>query len=179
MSKTSSFEYLQSLAARCRAGLTVLPSARDNRAIVWSGVGFRIGEQYCVTAMDDIAEVLTEPAATRLPGVKPWVRGVANVRGRLLPLVDLSAFLGEQAALEQSQRRVLVIEKGEIYLGLIVDDVFGMQHFNVDTFRLDGGLNVAAMANYIQGGYQQDQRYWVVFRPAQLIEDNNFYTVAA
>jgi twitching motility protein PilI len=179
MSKISSFEYLQSLAVRCRSGFTVLPRARDNRAIVWNGVGFRIGGQYCVTTMDDIAEVLTEPAATRLPGVKPWVRGVANVRGRLLPLVDLSAFLGEQAAPDQGQRRVLVIEKGDIYLGLIVDDVFGMQHFNVDTFRLDGGLDVAAMASYIQGGYQQDQRYWVVFRPQQLIEDNNFYTVAA
>lgn len=179
MSNTLSFEYLQSLAARCRAEFTALPSARDNRAIMWNGVGFRVGEQYCVTAMDDIAEVLMEPAATRLPGVKPWVRGVANVRGRLLPLVDLSAFLGERTALEQSQRRVLVIEKADIYLGLIVDDVFGMQHFNVDTFRLDGGLDVASMANYIQGGYQQGQRHWVLFRPAQLIEDNNFYTVAA
>ena len=179
MSNTLSFDYLQDLDTRFRAGLAALPSARDNRAITWSGVGFRIGKQHCVTAMDDIAEVLTEPAATRLPGVKPWVRGVANVRGRLLPLVDLSAFLGEQGTRDQRQRRVLVIEKGEIYLGLIVDDVFGMQHFNAETFRLDSELQVSTIANYVQGCYEHAKRQWVVFRPVQLIEDDNFYTVAA
>ena len=113
MSSAMPFDYLQNLAARFQAGFSALPSARDNHVITWSGIGFRIGEQYCVTAMDDIAEVLTEPAATRLPGVKAWVRGVANVRGRLLPLVDLTAFLGVRAGLDQRQRRVLVIEKGD------------------------------------------------------------------
>ena len=162
MSNTLSFDYLQDLDTRFRAGLAALPSARDNRAITWSGVGFRIGKQHCVTAMDDIAEVLTEPAATRLPGVKPWVRGV-----------------GEQGTQDQRQRRVLVIEKGEIYLGLIVDDVFGMQHFNAETFRLDSELQVSTIANYVQGCYEHAKRQWVVFRPVQLIEDDNFYTVAA
>ena len=138
MSNTLSFDYLQDLDTRFRAGLAALPSARDNRAITWSGVGFRIGKQHCVTAMDDIAEVLTEPAATRLPGVK-----------------------------------------GEIYLGLIVDDVFGMQHFNAETFRLDSELQVSTIANYVQGCYEHAKRQWVVFRPVQLIEDDNFYTVAA
>ncbi|WP_269618830.1 chemotaxis protein CheW [Zhongshania sp. BJYM1] len=179
MPNTLSFDYLQSLAQRFRADFSALPSARDNRAITWSGVGFRIGEQYCVTAMDDIAEVLTEPAVTRLPGVKPWVRGVANVRGRLLPLVDLTAFIEDRVNSEQRQRRVLVIEKGEIYLGLIVDDVFGMQHFDAETFSLKSDLSTPAMANYIQGCYQHGQRQWLVFRPVQLIEDDNFYTVAA
>ncbi|MBQ0760749.1 MAG: twitching motility protein PilI [Zhongshania sp.] len=179
MSNTSSFDYLQSLGARCREGFTALPSARDKLAITWSGVGFRLGDQYCVTAMDDIAEVLTEPAVTRLPGVKPWVKGVANVRGRLLPLVDLTAFIGERIAVEQRHRRVLVIEKGEIYLGLIVDDVFGMQHFNAETYRLDCDVKDTHLANYVQGAYQHGQRQWLVFRPVQLIEDDNFYTVAA
>ncbi|CAA0106248.1 Chemotaxis protein CheW [Zhongshania aliphaticivorans] len=179
MSESLSFDYLQALAARCREEFTALPSARDNHVVTWSGVGFRVAGQHCVTAMDDIAEVLTEPAVTRLPGVKPWVRGVANVRGRLLPLVDLSAYLNQAAATEQRQRRVLVIEKGEIYLGLIVDEVFGMQHFDAETFRLEGELRVAALAPYIQGCYQYEQHQWVVFRPVQLIEDSNFYTVAA
>ena len=179
MSSAMPFDYLQNLAARFQAGFSALPSARDNHVITWSGIGFHSGEQYCVTAMDDIAEVLTEPAATRLPGVKAWVRGVANVRGRLLPLVDLTAFLGVRAGLDRRQRRVLVIEKGDIYLGLIVDDVFGMQHFDAETYRLESSLQSDSFAKYVQGSYQHGQRQWAVFRPAQLIEDNNFYTVAA
>ena len=71
------------------------------------------------------------------------------------------------------------LKKGEIYLGLIVDDVFGMQHFNAETFRLDSELQVSTIANYVQGSYEHAKRQWVVFRPVQLIEDDNFYTVAA
>ena len=66
MSNTLSFEYLQSLDTRYRTALTALPSARDNIAITWSGVGFRVGSQHCVTAMDDIAEVLTAVSYTHL-----------------------------------------------------------------------------------------------------------------
>ncbi|AMO69957.1 twitching motility protein PilI [gamma proteobacterium BDW918] len=179
MSDTSSFDYLVALSQRCQLGISGLPSGRDQVAANWSGVGFLLGEHYCVAAMDDIAEVLTEPASTRLPGVKPWVRGVANVRGRLLPLIDLTAFLGEVRTTEQRQRRVLVIEKGDIYLGLIVDNVFGMQHFPVDQYRLDSVHASARLAKYAQGAYLHADRFWALFRPSQLINDTDFYTVAA
>mgnify|MGYP003631768590 FL=1 len=179
MTDTSSFDYLLEISRRCDVGTTSLPSARDQLAVSWSGVGFLLGEHYCVAAMDDIAEVLTEPASTRLPGVKPWVRGVANVRGRLLPLIDLTVFLGESRTTEQRQRRVLVIEKGDTYIGLIVDDVFGMQHFPVDQYQVDSVLSSEKLAKYAQGAYQQAERRWALFRPSQLINDSDFYTVAA
>lgn len=179
MSDTSSFDYLLELSRRCHVGINALPSARDQVVMSWSGVGFLLGEHYCVAAMDDIAEVLTEPASTRLPGVKPWVRGVANVRGRLLPLIDLTFFLGEARTTDQRQRRVLVIEKGDTYLGLIVDDVFGMQHFPVDNYHLDSAIANERLAKYAQGAYQHADRNWALFRPNQLINDTDFYTVAA
>ncbi len=179
MADTSSFDYLLELSQRCRAQISGLPSARDKVVKSWSGVGFLVGGHYCVTAMDDIAEVLTEPAATRLPGVKNWVRGVANVRGRLLPLIDLTVFLGEVRTTEQRQRRVLVVEQGDIYIGLIVDDVFGMQHFSVDSYSRDTAASGYSLASYVQGSYLQNDRSWALFRPNQLINDSNFYTVAA
>ena len=179
MSDTPSFDYLLDLSRRCKMGVGGLPGVGDKVVASWSGVGFLLGAHYCVTAMDDIAEVLTEPASTRLPGVKPWVRGVANVRGRLLPLIDLTVFLGETRTTEQRQRRVLVIEKADIYLGLIVDDVFGMQHFPVDNYRLDSVFANDRLAKYAQGAYQQPDRCWTLFRPNQLINDSDFYTVAA
>jgi twitching motility protein PilI len=179
MTDNSSFNYLLEVSRRCEIGTHSLPSARDQRSLSWSGVGFLLGEHYCVAAMDDIAEVLTEPACTRLPGVKPWVRGVANVRGRLLPLIDLTAFLGESRTTEQRQRRVLVVEKGDIYIGLIVDDVFGMQHFPVERYQVDSVLENDKLAKYAQGAYQQAERSWALFQPNQLINDNDFYTVAA
>jgi hypothetical protein len=60
--------------------------------------------------MGEVGEVLHEPRCTLLPG-SPWVKGVANLRGRLLPIMDLCGFSAELSPLRK-QRRVLVVEHG-------------------------------------------------------------------
>ena len=61
----------------------------------WVGVGFRLGTERFLVPRGEVREVLmVPPAITRVPGAKSWVRGLANVRGHLLPVVDLKEFLG-------------------------------------------------------------------------------------
>lgn len=172
----TAFHYLCELASRAQAPELSLPSQRDRKATVWSGIGFRIADQYCVSPMGDITEVLHEPAATRLPGVQSWVRGVANVRGRLLPLIDLSAFLGLTPCL---RGRVLVLERDELYTGLIVDEVLGMQHFDSSLYADGAGSPDSALGKYLRGSYRQGNREWLVFRPNRLLNDKAFFQVAA
>ncbi|GAB3369368.1 chemotaxis protein CheW [Spongiibacter taiwanensis] len=172
----TSFHYLCEMAALAQAAELSLPSQRDNRASAWSGIGFRVGGQYCVAPMGDITEVLHEPLATRLPGVQSWVRGVANVRGRLLPLIDLSAFLGMAPCL---RGRVLVLERDEIYTGLIVEEVLGMQHFDSSLYADGEGPSDSALGKYLRGSYRQGDREWLVFRPNRLLNDRDFFQVAA
>src|SRR5690349_17442792 len=97
----------------------------------WTGVGFTLAGQRVVAPMSEVAEILSVPNITRLPGVKPWVRGVANVRGRLLPLLDLEVFFGGGLPGNRKQHRVLALEYGDLFTGLIVSEVHGMQHFPV------------------------------------------------
>ena len=53
-----------------------------------------------IAPMGNVVEMLPVPEATPLPGVQPWVAGLANVRGRLLPLFDLEVFFGKKAFIE-------------------------------------------------------------------------------
>ena len=46
-----------------------------------------------LTRMGEVSEILDPPDYTRVPGVKDWVVGIANVRGSLLPLMDLKGFV--------------------------------------------------------------------------------------
>ena len=82
----TAFELLWQIDQRCRLLAADLPSqaVRPDR---WSGIGFRLGEHWYVAPMGEVSEVLHEPRFTQLPGVKPWVKGVANLRGRLLPIM--------------------------------------------------------------------------------------------
>lgn len=124
----TAFELLLDIDQRCRL-LAAGPVAEPAAAHTWSGIGFRIGEQCFVAPMGEIAEILHEPRFTLLPGVKPWVRGVANLRGQLLPIMDLCGFFGVELSTLRKQRRVLVLEYDDIFVGLQVDEVLGMQHF--------------------------------------------------
>lgn len=164
---------LDQLSRRYSAGLP----AQQEVVQTWSGIGFRMGSRVFVSPMGEVSEVLHEPRQTPLPGVKPWVRGVANVRGRLLPIMDLCGFLGGELTAPRKQRRVLVVDHGDVFAGLIVDEVFGMQHFSVDDFSEQFPLLEAAIQPFIYGVFQRE-RPWLVFSPHALAGGQAFRDVA-
>ena len=119
------FELLKALEKRSRsvaAGNTPEASAGKE----WVGVAFRMGGETFLVAREETREVLGYPAAvTRIPGVKSWVKGLANVRGQLLPMVDLRQFLGSGTTASGRNTRVVVVNHREIPAGLMVDEVLG------------------------------------------------------
>ncbi|AAY95015.1 purine-binding chemotaxis protein CheW [Pseudomonas protegens] len=174
----TAFELLLEIDQRCRLLAADLPS-QETRQHSWSGIGFRLGEHWYVAAMGEISEVLHEPRYTLLPGVKPWVKGVANLRGRLLPIMDLCGFFGHELSPLRKQRRVLVVEYKELFAGLLVDEVAGLQHFAQDS--LEPGITDfadAAVNPYLQGQFRRDQ-VWQVFSPFALARSPGFLEVAA
>ena len=86
-------------------------------------VSFRIGAQeFCVDIMA-VREIRGWTAATALPQAPSFVRGVINLRGAVLPIVDLAARLGFEGA-ETSDRHVIIVAQiGEQVVGLLVDAV--------------------------------------------------------
>ena len=170
------FDLLLAIDQRCRSLAAGLPAQTETQQ-TWSGIGFRMGERLFVAPMGEVGEVLHEPRYTQLPGVKAWVRGVANVRGRLLPLIDLGGFFGEDTNAPRKQRRVLVVEHRDVFSGLIVDEVFGMQHFPVDTFTEQLPPLEAVVRPFIHGVFNRE-RPWLVFSPQRLAQHEDFLDVA-
>ncbi|MFS1290022.1 chemotaxis protein CheW [Pseudomonas piscis] len=174
----TAFELLLEIDQRCRLLAADLPS-QETRQHSWSGIGFRLGSRWYVAAMGEVSEVLHEPRHTLLPGVKPWVRGVANLRGRLLPIMDLCAFLGHELSPLRLQRRVLVVEYKELFVGLLVDEVAGLKHFAQDTLEPGvGDFADTAINPYLQGQFRREQ-IWQVFSPFALARSPDFLEVAA
>jgi twitching motility protein PilI len=113
-----------------------------------------------------------------MPGVKPWVKGVANLRGRLLPMMDLCGFFGHELSTVRKQRRVLVVEHQEVFAGLLVDEVCGLQHFEQDSFEpLPVGERQGAKAEFVRGHFRRE-RDWRVFSLFALARSVSFMNVA-
>ena len=72
---------------------------------------------------DAVREVVPSRAATRIPGAPPFVRGLLNLRGTLVTVVDLAQRLGGEGASATESSVAVVQASGGRLLGLLVDDV--------------------------------------------------------
>jgi purine-binding chemotaxis protein CheW len=83
------------------------------------------GGRYCLRATD-VAEVVPLPVLTRVPGTPGWVRGVANWRGHVLPVIDLRPVLGIGEPALPSSARVVVVSVGDVEVGVLAEAVDGL-----------------------------------------------------
>jgi len=86
-------------------------------------IAFRIGAQeFCVDIMS-VREIRGWTPATALPQSPGFVRGVINLRGAVLPIVDLAARLGFPSAEPTARHVIIVAQIGSQVVGLLVDAV--------------------------------------------------------
>jgi twitching motility protein PilI len=95
----------------------------------WAGVIFRIGDARLACNIEQVHEFLPIPAFTPVPGTKPWILGLANVRGDLLTVVDLAWFLNGERSTVSMRTRLLAANLRGRPIGLLVDEVFGQRQF--------------------------------------------------
>ena len=107
------------------------PGSREGHgpADEWTGVVFGLAGHRMTCNIDRIGEILPCPQATPVPGAKPWILGLANVRGELLTVVDLAGYLSGTPTRQGGSIRLLSASLGKAPIGLMVDEVFGQRHF--------------------------------------------------
>jgi twitching motility protein PilI len=148
-------------------------------ARLWSGVAFRLADLRLVAALDEVLEVLPCPSYTPVPGTKPWVKGVANVRGNLITIVDLAEHFGKPAVFIDDAARLLVMNVPGLHTGLLVHEVLGLRHFDEEAERQElPGMDDPAMA-HVKGAFLRDDVIWGEFDMKSLAETATFRHVAA
>lgn len=178
ISPTSAFALLRQIETRSQQRALGLPQKTEVQR-TWSGVGFRLGSQLLLTTLGDVTEILKYPSLTRIPSALRWVRGLANIRGNLLPIMDLSSFLQNEPGILSRTSRILVVRHGELISGLLVDEVFGMRHFFAEEHSKQMQQAPGSLGKYLQGTFKQNDATWSVFNVAKLTESNEFLNIAA
>jgi len=145
----------------------------------WQGLAFMLDGVRVVSAMEEVRELLPYPeSVTRVPGAKAWMLGLANVRGELLPIVDLQQFLGGAPVAVDEKSRVLVIRNRGASTGLLVSMVQGMRHLPVEK-RIPDAHFEGVLGNYVYDVFGLEDGVWPVFSMAALVNDERFLSAAA
>jgi twitching motility protein PilI len=172
------FELLQEMEHRSRAahaghGVGALPAE-------WVGVGFRIGEEQFVANREQVREVLMLPdSITRVPGAQRWMLGIANLRGHLLPLIDVKLLLGSGRTTLRRSTRVVSVNHREVPAGLVVDEVLGFRRFMDHEFSNAVPKTIVRCDHFLGGTYQRGDEPWPVFNLSDLVESKMFLQAAA
>lgn len=169
---------LQDIERRSRQRVAGL-SQQDNLQGAWTGIGFRLADMYFLIPLDHSREVFPLPAQiTPVPKSQRWIFGVANLRGDLLPIIDLQLYLQGRSAKVDKRSRVMVINHPDIYSGLLVDEVYGLKHFQrpPEPDKTSIHLNLRP---YLQGSISQPDRQWYVLDFHKLADDPKFINAAA
>jgi len=170
---------LQELEVKAKRAAHGLPQQMDIQA-TWDAIGFSLMGLRLVVAMKEVREILTLPAMTRVPGARPWILGLANIRGNLMPILDLKGFLTNESAGVKRRSRVLVVSRRGVTAGLMVDEVYGMRHFLDDEFTSQHTAATGTpLESYLVGSYRQTGEQWGVFDMNKLFETPEFMKVAA
>ncbi len=165
---------LLELERRSRESAAELPQKLEILEM-WNGIAFRVKDKVYIAPMAEVSEILDLPALTRVPNSKSWVLGIANVRGSLLPIMDLPGFLTGQNTKPNKRSRVLVVNHELIHSGLLVDEVYGMRHFERDSWSRKLPKIDRSVAAYVDRCYKNEERAWPVFSMHKLAESPLFH----
>jgi len=86
-------------------------------------IAFSIGEQTYGVEITTVREIRAWNGATPLPNTRPFVRGVINMRGTIVPIFDLRARFGDGQTTVTKNHVVVVMSVGEKWVGILVDAV--------------------------------------------------------
>ena len=176
--RPSPFDVLVEYERRSLAHVAGLPEQLDAPGL-WRGVGFRIGKRRLAAAFDEVVEILPMPQVTPVPGAQPWMLGVANIRGNLLPIVDLKQFLeGERTVLHEGQR-VLIVRQPGGDVALTIDELFGQRSFLEEDEVSADRVAEGRYGHFVDRAYAHANATWGVFSLDRLGRTPEFRHAAA
>ena len=134
-------------------------------------IAFNIGEQQFCLCTSSVREIRGWTPATPLPHAPEFVLGVVNLRGVVLPIVDLAVRLGSPPTQPTARHAIIVVEVGSQVAGLLVDGVSDI--FTAEDSQIQPTPEIAAETAklYLRGVIATDGRLIGVIDIANLLGD--------
>jgi purine-binding chemotaxis protein CheW len=121
-------------------------------------IAFRIGvQEFCIDIMS-VREIRGWTPATALPHAPSYVRGVINLRGSVLPVVDLAERLGFPPTDASARQVIIVAQVGAQIIGLLVDAVSDILTLTTETIQPTPEVASAFVKFFVRGMLAIDGR---------------------
>jgi purine-binding chemotaxis protein CheW len=142
-------------------------------------VVFKLGQEEYGMPIDQIKEVVITPNITRMPQTAPFVKGVANIRGNVIAMLDLEEKFGlvrGQESTKSGNHFTLVIESEEYKMGILVREVpntLSISSAKIESFGFSGDHQMDQA--YITGIVKLDKRLIIMIDIFKVITEQELH----
>lgn len=132
-------------------------------------VVFKIGEEEFGVEINQVKEIVRLLPITPVPKVSAFIKGVVNLRGQILPVIDLAKRLNLKVVPYSEKTRIMVLELREIALGMIVDEVVEVVKITKDDIKEKPELIAAQVQyEYLKGVVKLGERLIILIDLAKI-----------
>jgi purine-binding chemotaxis protein CheW len=143
------------------------------QAVTFCLLGEQKKEDYAIP-IEQVREIRAVESITNIPNAKSYVKGIMNLRGLIMPVIDVKEKLGfaSEEQTNSAKQRILVIEVNGIQTGLLVDEVD--QVMRIQTKDLESApQTILESHNYIKGIAKMNQKLVVLIDVVRLLSDSS------
>lgn len=134
-------------------------------------VVFSLADEEYGVAITQIQEIIRQPDITRIPGMPDFIEGVINLRGKIIPVIDLRNRFGLEQKVETDKTRVVVADAGGQTIGLVVDSVSEVVNLPKDQVDPIPPTIASIDAEYLSGVGKMDKRIVILLDLNKLLGD--------
>ncbi len=132
-------------------------------------VTFNLGNEEYAVAILKVQEINRMKEITRVPNSPPYVEGVINLRGKVIPVVNLRSKFGLAAKENNEQTRIMIMDIQGITMGLVVDSVSEVLRIPSSTVEPTPPMASNISAEFIKGIAKVDDRLIILLDMDRLL----------
>jgi purine-binding chemotaxis protein CheW len=152
--------------------------AGDHRNAMSQFVVFKLGDNEFGVAIEQVQEILILGALARIPKAPAFIEGIVNVRGKILPVLNLCQRLEIPARAQNQEARIIVVESGEQTVGMIVDMVTEVVKFPSTGIEPPPPLITTVAAKFVTGVGTLDGRVLVILNLDRILSADELLEAA-
>lgn len=125
-------------------------------------VAFQLDRETYGVEIDKVQEIIRAAEITAVPGAPLHVRGVFNLRGKIIPVVDLRTRFNMPESIASDEQRIIVVELGKKRLGMLVDSVSQVIRISSASIEDIPEEAITLDENYIKGVGKLEQQLIII-----------------
>ncbi|GAB6886666.1 chemotaxis protein CheW [Desulfothermus okinawensis JCM 13304] len=125
-------------------------------------VSFKLGDEEFGVDIMQVQEIIRMQNITSVPNAPDFVEGVINLRGRVIPIIDLRKRFGLEEKSHDKATRIIVVKVEEITVGLVVDEVSEVLRIPIDTVEPPPPIVAGVESEYIKGVGKLEDRLLIL-----------------